>query len=104
MLHGLDQTAQLAGHVAANAGNVRVERNVADIRTPFFLNNESLFELGTMDGAFPSMAFMLGDQSGIWAPPVKALDGFAFKVREVGARIGSLPMARIFLMILPAPR
>jgi hypothetical protein len=85
MLRGLNPPKPLPGHVALEAANIRIERSVANIRTPFFLNNGRLFELGAMDGNFPPMAFMLGDQSGIWAPPVKALDGFSFVVRESGA-------------------
>jgi hypothetical protein len=84
MLRGLVPSVDLPGHVAVNAGGVRLDRMIADMGKPFFLNNGQLYEMGTMDGAFPPMAFMLGDQSGIWAPPVKALDGFTFVVKEFG--------------------
>lgn len=85
MLRGAERLEPLPGHIAVSTTGIDQEREVSDIRTPFLLNNGVLYEIGTMDGRFPPMAFMLGDQSGIWAPPVKALDGFSFVVRETGS-------------------
>lgn len=85
MLRGLVTSTDLPGRASVNAGSVHLERGLSDMRKPYFLNNGLLYEMGSMDGAFPPMAFMLGDQSGVWTPPVKALDGFGFVVRESGA-------------------
>ncbi|HKQ38525.1 MAG TPA: hypothetical protein VJ063_10640, partial [Verrucomicrobiae bacterium] len=85
MLRGLVTSTDLPGRASVNAANVLLERGLPNMRKPFFLNNGLLYEMGSMDGAFPPMAFMLGDQSGLWTPPVKALDGFGFVVHETGA-------------------
>jgi hypothetical protein len=84
--------ASLEGNKPHNLLNGRQKAKLGEIslagkfksNTPFFLNNSRLYELGAMDGAFPPMGRLLGDQSGIWTPPVKALDGFALTVREDG--------------------
>ncbi|HEV8291031.1 MAG TPA: hypothetical protein VGP94_03885, partial [Tepidisphaeraceae bacterium] len=84
MLLGLQPSPRVPGHVEMNAAGVQFGRDIEKMRRQFFLNNGRLYELGAMDGAFPPSGFMLGSQSGIWAPPIKALDGFSFVIRENG--------------------
>jgi hypothetical protein len=85
MLRGLRPAESSPGRVEVRAGGVHVVRDVVAMRNQFLLNNGRLYELGAMDGTFPPSGFMLGDQSGVWAPPIKALDGFAFVLSEAGS-------------------
>ena len=84
MLRGLWPPDRVVGRVEVQCGAIRAARDIDSMRHQFLLNNGRLYELGGMDGSFPPSGFMLGDQSGIWAPPVKVLDGFGFIIREAG--------------------
>jgi len=84
MLQGLQKVGTVPGEVEVNAADIRFSRKIRDMRALFFLTNQRLYEIGAMDGAFPPAGFMLGDQSGLWVPPVKILDKFAFTLRETG--------------------
>lgn len=84
MLHGLVPAEAMPGRVAVQAGEVRFARDIGQMHNQFFLSNSRLYELGAMDGSFPPSGFMLGDQSGVWVGPLKALDGFGFVLRQSG--------------------
>ena len=84
MLRGLRSPGSMSGRVEAQAGDLRVVRDIGSMRHQFFLNNARIYEMGEMDGTFSPAGFMLGDQAGVWVPPLKALDGFAFVFREQG--------------------
>ncbi|MBT5710017.1 hypothetical protein HOI71_03160 [Candidatus Poribacteria bacterium] len=82
-LEGLKPQPQtIEGRQDAALGDIRLSRDMSDMRTMFFLPGRKIYELGTMDGRFPPMARLLGDQGGVWAHPMKALDGFQFDVLQ----------------------
>jgi hypothetical protein len=96
MLRGLHPVRQSPGQVEMQAGEVRYAREIGNMRGQFLLSNNRLFELGAMDGSFPPSGFMLGDQSGVWAGPVKVLDAFSFVLRVPGKPAFRLDNCRQF--------
>jgi glycogen debranching enzyme len=91
MLQGLHSVDPTAGEASLALGGIQLSRTLKDMRALFFLSNQRLYEIGAMDGSFPPAGFMLGDQSGVWVPPLKALDGFEFTIRESGLADWQLP-------------
>jgi HEAT repeat protein len=83
-LEGLRTLPGIEGRQDASLGDIHLSRDMSNMRTTFFLPGRKIYELGTMDGRFPPMARLLGDQGGVWAHPVKVLDGFQFDVVEPG--------------------
>lgn len=71
------QTLQLRGETVAT-------RRMPDMEEFFFLSSAKLFEFASMDGRFPPGGLLAGDDTGIWAHPVKAMDGFEFTIKENG--------------------
>jgi glycogen debranching enzyme len=54
--------------------------------TPFLLSGPKLYEYGAMDGTFPPVGRLDGDQGGVWCHPIKLLNGFEFEVVETNQR------------------
>ena len=81
-LKGLQPRHPMEGRQDADLGDLHLSRDMSDMRTLFFLAGRKIYELGTMDGGFPPIGRLLGDQGGIWAHPVKLLDGYRFTVLE----------------------
>ena len=59
-------------------------RNNPDMEEFFLLGSSNIYEFASMDGRFPPAGFQLGDDAGIWAHPVKAMDGFEYTIKESG--------------------
>lgn len=53
-------------------------------KTPFLIAGPKLYEYGAMDGTFPKVGRLDGDQGGIWCHPIKIMDGFAVEILEPG--------------------
>lgn len=52
-----------------------------DLRGLFFLSGSRMYEVGRMDGSFPRVGWHLpGEMGGVWAPPLKILDGFTWEL------------------------
>jgi hypothetical protein len=83
-LEGLKKRVPLEGQQDAKLGTIHLTRDMQDMRNFFVLAGRQMYEIGAMDGSFPPLGRQLGDQSGIWAHPVKVLDGFSFTVGEEG--------------------
>ena len=83
-LGGLRAHTPIEGRQDADLGDIHLSRGMADMRAMFFLPGRKIYEYGAMDGGFPPAARLLGDQGGVWAHPVKLLDGFEFSVIEDG--------------------
>ena len=95
-LRGLQSHRQIEGRQDAELGNLHFSRDMSDMRTLFFLPGRNNYELGAMDGSFPPIGRLLGDQGGIWAHPMKVLDGFQFTVLEEGRPDWTLEECRYF--------
>ena len=50
--------------------------------TPFLIAGPKLYEYGAMDGTFPRVGRLDGDQGGVWCHPIKLVDNFEFDVLE----------------------
>ncbi len=50
--------------------------------TPFLIAGPMLYEYGAMDGTFPRVGRLDGDQGGVWCHPIKLVDKFEFDVSD----------------------
>ena len=62
-------------------GNIRRSKPLKD-ETEFLIAGPRLYEFGSMNGSFPSVGRLDGDQGGVWCHPIKLVDAFAFEVIE----------------------
>ena len=62
-------------------GNIRRSKPLKD-ETEFLLAGPKLYEFGSMDGSFPRVGRLDGDQGGIWCHPIKLVNTFGFEVLE----------------------
>lgn len=60
-------------------GNIRRSKPLKD-ETEFLIAGPRLYEFGSMNGSFPRVGRLDGDQGGIWCHPIKLVDAFAFEV------------------------
>jgi len=81
-LHGLQARQPEEGLQEANLGDIHLSSTMADMQKPYFLAGEKLNVLGAMDGTYPPLGRLLGDQSGIWTQPAKVMDGIEYAILE----------------------
>ncbi len=62
-------------------GNIHRTKPLKD-ETPFLIAGPRLYEYGAMDGTFPRVGRLDGDQGGVWCHPIKLVDKFEFEVSE----------------------
>lgn len=62
-------------------GNIHRSKPLKD-ETEFLVAGPKLYEFGSMDGGFPRVGRLDGDQGGVWCHPIKLLDGFGFEALE----------------------
>ena len=62
-------------------GNIRRSKPLKD-ETEFLIAGPKLYEFGSMDGSFPQVGRLDGDQGGIWCHPIKLVNTFGFEVLE----------------------
>lgn len=95
-LDGLKERHPFQGRQESNIGNIHLIKDMPDIQTFFYLAGGKMYEIGSMDGTFPPLGRLMGDQSGIWAHPIKVLDGFTYKILEDEQEPWSLTNCRYF--------
>jgi HEAT repeat protein len=83
-LQGLKPHVPLKGRQSVRFDEIVMEKEIEDMKTFFFLSGKKLYEIGAIDGSFPPLGRLLGDQGGIWAHPIKVLDGFEYRINEEG--------------------
>jgi hypothetical protein len=66
-------------------GNICRTKPLKD-ETEFLIAGPKLYEFGSMDGRFPRVGRLDGDQGGIWCHPIKLVDTFGFEVLEAGRK------------------
>lgn len=66
-------------------GNIRRSKPLKE-ETEFLIAGPKLYEYGSMDGTFPRVGRLDGDQGGIWSHPIKLLNTFEFEVLEDGQK------------------
>jgi len=50
---------------------------------PYFLSGKKMYEIGSMRGDYPRIGTHIpGEMGGIWAHPIKVMDGFSFEIEE----------------------
>lgn len=52
--------------------------------TPYLLSGQKLYAYGSMNGTFPRVGRLDGDQGGLWCHPIKLLDSFEYAILEEG--------------------
>lgn len=62
-------------------GSIRRSKPLKD-ETEFLIAGPRLYEFGSMDGSFPRVGRLDGDQGGVWCHPIKLVDTFGFEVLE----------------------
>ncbi len=62
-------------------GGIRRSQPLKDA-TEFLIAGPKLYEYGSMDGSFPRVGRLDGDQGGIWCHPIKLVDSFGLEVLE----------------------
>ena len=62
-------------------GKIRRSKPLKD-ETEFLVAGPKLYEFGSMDGSFPRVGRLDGDQGGIWCHPIKLVNTFELEVLE----------------------
>jgi len=89
------ETLKLVGSQALSFGGVKLEKT-DEMSTLFFLSSEKMYEIGAMSGDFPAIGWHIkGEMGGVWAHPMKVLDGFHFEIDD-GEGIWSLTDCKDF--------
>jgi glycogen debranching enzyme len=75
-------TPALVGKQTLYFGDIELEKT-DDMSTLFFLSGKKMYEIGAMSGDFPSIGWHIGgEMGGVWAHPMKVLDGFYFEIED----------------------
>jgi glycogen debranching enzyme/HEAT repeat protein len=96
-LHGFDARGPAPGLQEAWLGDISLSATMPDMRAFYFLPGRRMFELGAMDGTYPPLGRLLGDQSGIWAHPAKVMDRFEYVILEPYQQPWALTDSRHFI-------
>jgi glycogen debranching enzyme len=76
------ETRELVGSQALSFGDIKLEE-INEMSTLFFLSGNKMYEIGAMSGDFPSIGWHIdGEMGGVWAHPMKVLDGFYLEVED----------------------
>jgi glycogen debranching enzyme len=76
------ETRELVGSQALSFGDIKLEE-MSEMSTLFFLSGNKMYEIGAMSGDFPSIGWHIdGEMGGVWAHPMKVLDGFYLEVKD----------------------
>lgn len=54
----------------------------SNLNASFFTSGEKVYEVATMRGAFVKRGLIWGDETGVWAQPIKMLDGVLLEVED----------------------
>ena len=86
--HELEQVRSVSrGHRTGSQtlkfGDIRLTKPLKE-PTPFLLSGTKLYEYAAMDGTFPEVGRLDGDQGGIWCHPIKLLNKFEYTILEEG--------------------
>jgi len=84
-LEGLKPRREITGYQKATIGNMSISHQQIDMSSYFCLTGRKAYLIGAMDGSFPPAGRLLGDEGGLWAPPIKLLDGFSLTIAETGS-------------------
>ena len=73
---------EFAGSQSLSFGDIQLQET-DEMSTLFFLSGKKMYEIGAMSGDFPAIGWHIdGEMGGVWAHPMKVLDGFYFEVDE----------------------
>jgi glycogen debranching enzyme len=76
------RTVALEGRQALSFGDIQLEKT-DEMSTIFFLSGNKMYEIGAMSGDFPVIGWHIdGEMGGVWAHPMKVLDGFYFEIDD----------------------
>jgi len=75
---------EFTGSQSLSFGDIQLEKT-NEMSTLFFLSGEKMYEVGAMSGDFPAIGWHIdGEMGGVWAHPIKVLDGFYFEIDDHG--------------------
>ncbi|HDL85991.1 MAG TPA: hypothetical protein ENH11_06665, partial [Candidatus Acetothermia bacterium] len=78
------EAVRSVGSQSLSLGDIQLEKTDA-MSTLFFLSGEKMYEIGAMSGDFPAIGWHIkGEMGGVWAHPMKVLDGFYFEIDDGG--------------------
>jgi hypothetical protein len=84
-LAAVDATAQ-PGSQRLTLGSIQLAKP-DDLETLFYLAGKRMYEVGAMNGGFPFIGWHIpGEMGGVWAHPMKVLNGFSFVVEGSNGR------------------
>jgi hypothetical protein len=70
------------GKQSLNFGEVKLEK-MNRMSTLYYLSGKRMYEIGAMSGDYPQIGWHIpGEMGGIWAHPIKVLDGFYFEIED----------------------
>ncbi|MCD6136603.1 hypothetical protein J7J63_07845 [Candidatus Bipolaricaulota bacterium] len=73
---------EFTGSQSLSFGDIQLEKT-DEMSTLFFLSGERMYEIGAMSGDFPAIGWHIdGEMGGVWAHPMKVLDGFYFEIND----------------------
>jgi hypothetical protein len=76
------ETVESVGSQTLSFGDIKLEK-MDEMSTLFFLSGNNMYEIGAMSGDFPSTGWHIdGEMGGVWAHPMKVLDGFYFEIED----------------------
>lgn len=76
------RTSTLVGQQTLSFGDIKLEK-MDEMSTLFFLSSNKMYEIGAMSGDFPTIGWHIdGEMGGVWAHPIKVLDGFYFEIED----------------------
>ena len=76
------ESMEFAGSQSLSSGNMQLDKT-DEMSTLFFLSGEKMYEIGAMSGDFPAIGWHIdGEMGGVWAHPIKVLDGFYFEIND----------------------
>lgn len=73
---------EVRGRQTLKSGEIEMEKE-EEMGTLFFLSGKRMYEIGAMSGDYPQIGWHIPDQmGGVWAHPIKVMDGFYFEIED----------------------
>lgn len=76
---------RVAAQQTLSFGDLQRSKPLKD-ETEFLVAGPKLYGFGSMDGDFPKVGRLDGNQGGVWCHPIKLLDAFGFVIHEDGQK------------------
>ena len=81
-VRAVDRDTQ-SGRQTLKFGDIHLTKPLNEA-TPYLLSGQKLYAYGSMNGTFPRVGRLGGEQGGLWCHPIKLLDSFECAIQEEG--------------------